>query len=56
MSEEKRKRRPKGVAALGNVAQTKIAVEAMLKDEVEARKKKSERLRELRLGHSTSAG
>lgn len=49
MTEEKRKRRPKGVAALGDIHQTKVVAEAMIRNEGDERRKKSERLRALRL-------
>ncbi|NHT78783.1 hypothetical protein G8E10_24095 [Rhizobiaceae bacterium CRRU44] len=45
----KKKRRPKGQAALGDVVQTKKVVDLMLKQQHEDTRAKSARLRELRL-------
>ena len=43
-------RRPKGQAAIGDIHQTKVVVAAMIRDEAEERRKKTERLRALRNG------
>jgi hypothetical protein len=45
---EIKKRRPKGQAALGNIDKTKVIATAMIHDEAEERRKKTERLRALR--------
>jgi hypothetical protein len=45
---EIKKRRPKGQAALGNIDRTKAIATAMISDEAEERRKKTERLRALR--------
>ncbi|MFP5077009.1 hypothetical protein ACLE20_06845 [Rhizobium sp. YIM 134829] len=49
MSEEKKERRPRGQAALGDIDETKRVVETMLSHEEEQRRAKTERLRQLRL-------
>lgn len=48
MSDIKKKRRPKGQAAIGDIYQTKLVVTAMINDEADERRKKTERLRALR--------
>ena len=55
MTEEKKKRRPKGEAALGDIHRTKTIAEAMIAEAAEARRKKTERLKALRMA-STSDG
>lgn len=52
MIEAKKKRRPKGQAAIGNIDQTKIVATAMIDNDVEERRKKTERLKALRCGTS----
>lgn len=52
---EQKKRRPKGQPALGDVIATKAVAEAMIAQEAEERRRKTERLRELRLQRSDSA-
>ena len=49
MAEEKKPRRAKGKAAIGDIYQTKVVVAAMISDEAEERRKKTERLRALRV-------
>jgi hypothetical protein len=48
MPDIKKKRRPKGQAAIGDIHQTKVVVTAMISDEAEQRRKKTEWLRALR--------
>jgi hypothetical protein len=48
-----KKRRPKGQAALGDLHITKIVVDDLLLKQSEERKRKTERLRALRLGGQT---
>lgn len=52
---EQKKRRPKGQAALGDVIATKAIAEAMIAQEAEERRRKTVRLRELRLQRPDSA-
>ncbi|KQS78830.1 hypothetical protein ASG25_09355 [Rhizobium sp. Leaf384] len=48
MTDIQKKRRAKGQPALGDIYQTKVVVTAMISDEAEERRKKTERLRALR--------
>jgi hypothetical protein len=52
MTLEKKTRRPKGPAAIGNIHQTKVVVSAMIENESEERRKKTEKLRALREANS----
>jgi hypothetical protein len=51
MTPENKTRRPKGPAAIGDIHQTKVVVAAMIEDESEERRRKTEKLRALRVAN-----
>lgn len=55
MSEhEPKKRRPRGQAAIGNIDETKRIFDMIISQEAEERRKKTKRLKQLRLAASAS--
>ena len=54
IEEDKKKRRPRGPAAIGDIDETKRVFDEIISKEAEDRRAKTERLRQLRLAAAAS--